>query len=388
MPEPVTPEPETPDRYRSIDARFQTPIDPDAAVDVTAFLTVDTVDDDNEVVLPSGGDLSRFEKNGPLLLCHDWVKEVSYYPLPVGQVVWTKVRPHGILGGIKFARGSEMGREAKALVEEEILRGVSIGFKTVEASPMTKAEAATRPDWQAAFERTRGKVNVVRKWKLLELSLTPLPCNEDTLIQVLKVKGLARPKWLPPAETKEAAVDEKTETKAEIPEIEPIEGEGPPAPQGVFTPVGDTAKALPAPDDDDDDADEGPVRNGHFVKCVKGPHKGMAGKVKSVHRAGMVPDVEDDCYGSKADPGCRVCVYKPMGEGHKETDHHVGVKASHLERTDDLKPPKRKKGIDPLTLPPLTGRTDEAVAAAQLRTLTEGVTKQLRMQQEKAMGAV
>lgn len=152
------------------------------------------------------------------------------------------------------------------------------------------------------------------------------------------------------------------------------------------------AKAAAPTDDDDADDDEaedaGPVRNGHFVKVHKGKHKGVVGKVKSVHRAGLVPDVDDDVPGSKADPGVRVCCYKAMGEGHVESSHHVGVKMAHVEKIDDLKPPKKKKGLEPEKLPPLAGKSDDRLKAEQLHGLRTALPAAVEREADRRLGVV
>ncbi len=510
-PMPDTATPDTPDRYRIVDTRFSPSIDPDAAIDVSCFMSTDQVDEDNEVVLPGGCELGRFEKNGPLMLAHDWQKAVSYYPLPIGQVEWVKKRPHGLLGGIRFARGSEMGREVKALVDEEILRGVSVGMRVLDQSAMTRAEADSRADWQAAFARTKGRINVIRKWKLLELSVVPIPSNEDALIETLRVKGLSRPAWVAPAATATTATKEVTMNEPEVPDRDRLTATHPDAARliqeltdpsdvrlkGTYlgelrapalaavverlmaslasylwsvvydsrstvaeldgklrgacdefrdaigtvfgsleslrtgpdlaSAVGVSLRALSAamsdpckaafgdpaamladadlfakaasdgpgrggdPDDDgdenadEDDDNDGPIRKGHSVKVVKGSYKGMVGKVRSVHRGELVPDVQDDVIGTKAEPAARVCCYKAMGDGHKETAHHIGVLCKHLEKTDDLKPPKRGKGAAPaepepepvelgFTLDPAEVRTDEQVRAERDRAAVAAAT--------------
>jgi len=482
-----------PNRF-SVDAAVQTPIDPDAAIDVTVYLSTDRVDDDNppQVVLPDGVDLGRFVKNGPLMLCHDY--EGKFYPLPVGQVVWVKRRPRGLLGGIKFATGTQMARECKALVEEGVLRGVSVGFKPLEISLMTRKEADSRPDWKEAYDRRKGKIEMVRRWKLLELSLTPIPTNEDALIQTLTTKGLTRPEWLKPKTTEPAMPEDEhghddatparddairvAVTKAMTPEaleskgltlgplgtsalsavidrmsgtltgylyslnwndadtpevvaekcraacdefcgavsaawaaLKPLDKTGEKAAaaveavckgfaKGTLPDKGppDECKAAAASDDDsdepDDDEDDGPIGRGHFVRVTKGPHRGAVGKVASVHRSGLVPDVEDDVPCRKGDHGCRVKCYKAMGDGYKETDHHVGCKVAHVEKTADLKPPSRKKGLpDPLKLPPIAGKTDDQVAAERLAEVRKAfspaaVATLVEHDRDRRMGAV
>ncbi len=360
---PATAEPQ--DRYVALPSQFSRAIDPESKVDVTCWLSTSAVDDDNEVLIPEGCDLGRFEKNGPLLIGHDY--KGTFYPLPIGQVLWVKRRPGGLFGGIKFG-SSVMAQEVKALVEDEILRGVSVGFKTLEQSKMTLAEANSRPDWKAAYDRTNGRITMIRRWKLGELSVTPLPCNEDALIQTLRTKGMKRPAWIPPAPKTEPTMaedehEDSHETRAE--ETAPTEVAT--DPETKAAPVDDLeVKAVVSDDepDEDDAEEEGPIRNGHFVKMVKGAYRGCVGKVKSVHRSGPVPDVDDDVMGSKADPAMRVCAYKAMGDGHKETAHHFGAKVAHAEKTEDLKPPKGKKAYEP----PPKQRVDVEILPSEVRT--------------------
>src|SRR5207244_1397158 len=101
-----------------------------------------------------------FKKNPVVMLCHSLGQMGSYYPLPIGNVKWTKVRAHGILAGLLFARSTPMGREVKGLFDERIQSAVSIGFRPIAGSAMTREEAGSRPDWQAAFERTKGRIHV------------------------------------------------------------------------------------------------------------------------------------------------------------------------------------------------------------------------------------
>src|ERR1700722_12933718 len=105
-------------KYKFLEARVSPSIDPSAAVDVACFMTTDAVDADDEVVLPSGAELSRFEKNPVLMLCHAYGQPGNYCPLPIGKVVWTKKRPHGLMAGVAFARSTTIGREIKGLFDE------------------------------------------------------------------------------------------------------------------------------------------------------------------------------------------------------------------------------------------------------------------------------
>lgn len=183
-------------QYRHLTANVAKSVDPDAAIDVACFMTTDTPDGDSEVMLPDGADLSRFVKNPVVMLCHAMGQPGCYYPLPIGKTEWTKQRPRGILAGVRFTEKTPMGREVKALFDDDMLRSFSIGFKPIEQSLMTRQEADSRPDWKAAFDATRGRINMHRKWQLLELSVAPVPSNPDALRVNYKAKGILLPKWL------------------------------------------------------------------------------------------------------------------------------------------------------------------------------------------------
>jgi|GEM_PF-4561487 len=274
--------------YKSLEARVAPSIDPSVDVDVACFMTTDTVDADDEVVLPSGADLSRFEKNPVLMLCHAHGQPGSYYPLPVGKVIWTKRRPNGVMAGIAFARNSQLGREVKALFDEDMLRSFSIGFRSLESSPMTRNEAYSRPDWRAAYERAAGRILVHRKWLLLELSVAPIPSNENALRVAYKSKGRSIPGWLKIKGDDMASVDERR------------------------------------PDD--------AIKAGDH--CLFTKHGGGCGTVKSIQRSGSFPeDSHNDDTGvveaSKEAPVALVAVHD---DDHAETERKCHLKCQDLRR--------------------------------------------------------
>src|SRR3954447_2418989 len=72
--------------YKAVTAKVAPPADPDASIDLACFMSTDAVDADDEVPRPGGVDLSRFEKNPVVMLCHAYGQPGCYYPLPVGKV--------------------------------------------------------------------------------------------------------------------------------------------------------------------------------------------------------------------------------------------------------------------------------------------------------------
>lgn len=440
--------------YKFVEARVSSSVDPGAAVDVACFMTTDTVDADDEVVLPSGADLSRFEKNPVLMLCHAYGQPGSYYPLPIGKVVWTRKRPHGVMAGIAFARSTTMGREVKALFDEDMCRSFSIGFRSLESSPMTWDEARSRADWKDAYQRRSGRILVHRRWSLLELSVAPIPSNEDALRAKYAARNQSIPSWINLTTVREANMTESDrdapETTARRPERPPsktddkpiaegdavewtragggcglvekvhVEGSHPEDPEGedapeilasVEDPVAQIrcyrkkaggysetdarravhcrhltrlAGGLPAPGpeqakcrtdlDPSQDDDQGhALKPLDFVKIEAPHHKGF-GQVRSLHRDGVVPDVEDDLLGTHANPAARVRCYKPVGDGFVATALHVGHATRHLEKIAPLRPPGKPRNSSretPEPLPPLVGLSEQQVLDDALAKLNQ-----------------
>lgn len=291
-------------RYKFLEARVAPSIDPSAAVDVACFMTTDAVDADDEVVLPSGAELSRFEKNPVLMLGHGYGQPGCYYPLPIGKVMWTKKRPHGLMAGVAFARSTSIGREIKGLFDEDMCRSFSIGFRSLESSPMTREEARSRPDWKAAFERSNGRILVHRRWSLLELSVAPIPSNEDALRAKYAARGVPIPDWIHLTPASEAKMTDA-----------------------------DPRDAADAPDLSK--CPRVPIATGDAVEWT---HKGGGcGLVRSLHTKGFHPEDEGDDEAELVDasddePVAKVKCYRKSSGGYVETASVKAIHARHLTR--------------------------------------------------------
>ncbi len=318
--------------YKFLEARVAPSIDPSAAVDLACFMTTDAVDADDEVVLPSGAELSRFEKNPFLMLCHAHGQPGSYYPLPIGKVVWTKKRPHGVMAGIQFARSTTMGQEVKGLFDEDMVRSFSIGFRSIEASPMTREEARSRPDWKAAYERTNGRILVHRKWSLLELSVAPIPSNEDALRAKYAARGLPIPDWINLNSTREALMIEADLLEANAPGI---------ATATRRTNLASTLKCGDAP-----------IAKGDAVEWTR--KGGGCGRVKSVHHEGShAEDPDDDdsemLDASEDEPVAKLKCYRKSAGGYVETNAEKTLHCKHLTKLESGLPapgPEEAKALD------------------------------------------
>jgi HK97 family phage prohead protease len=123
-----------------------------------------TVDSYGDIVDPNGWELSRFRKNPIALFGHS-------HKDPIG--TWADVRVEGgkLKGRLMFAKEGTSARidELRRLVEQRILRAVSVGFRALEAEPI---------DPKLPWAGTKYK-----KQELLETSLVSVPANPAALSQ-------------------------------------------------------------------------------------------------------------------------------------------------------------------------------------------------------------
>lgn len=141
---------------------------------VQGVVSCESVDVDGDVIVQSGIDTSYFF--GPegtelgaktVYLDHDYSK-------PIGTCVNLSIR-NGEMFSTTFITKLPVGEDVLTLVEEGIIRGLSIGFRILEANAPTAVEVA---QYGANCQR------VIRKSLMLEYSLTPMPCNPDAMLAV------------------------------------------------------------------------------------------------------------------------------------------------------------------------------------------------------------
>lgn len=145
-----------------------------------SVITTSSVDRDGEVLVPDGMDSTEFEKTGTVFWNHN-------YDIPVGKLVG-KLRRHDsfIEADTEFAvrpegyQGDFFPDFARAMVEQQVVKGVSVGFIAVDRRPANAADIT---------KYGGGCKTVINRWKLLEYSIAPVPCNQDALI-VSVGKGL------------------------------------------------------------------------------------------------------------------------------------------------------------------------------------------------------
>lgn len=151
---------------------------------IIAKLTTDSVDRDGEVLIPQGMNTVDYDKNPVLFYNHE-------YDQPIGKVTNIKRSEDSVTGELQFAQrpsdyeGDFFPQFVEALVRQDIVKGVSVGF-VAEDGGSRMASKADRAKFGPRIKR------VFNKWKLLEVSIAPLPANQDALVTAVG-KGLVTP---------------------------------------------------------------------------------------------------------------------------------------------------------------------------------------------------
>lgn len=132
-------------------------------------LSDETVDRYGDVIVAGGWDLRTFKKNPIALWAHDSRSVIG---------TWQNVRVEGrrLIGRLVFAARGTSDRidELISLVEQGILRAVSVGFRPLEAEPIDK-------------ERPYGPQRYTKQ-ELLETSLVAVPANPAALALAKSLK--------------------------------------------------------------------------------------------------------------------------------------------------------------------------------------------------------
>lgn len=130
---------------------------------VTFTASDESVDRDNDIIRSDGWDYNNFIKSGSIIYGHD-----PRNKLPVAKPTEVKITNKQLLITAEFAKKgtSEFNDAVYSLVEQGILKGVSVGFMSSAQEPNDK-----------------GGITFLKQ-ELLELSLTPIPANANARVLV------------------------------------------------------------------------------------------------------------------------------------------------------------------------------------------------------------
>ena len=152
------------------------------------YVNTADLDRDNEIVLPSGGQVNDFKKSPTVLYAHD------YRGLPIGKDIWIKlVQGKGWLAKTIYAK-HQLASDVYNLVKEKFLNTSSIGFIPLESvkpdsKGWDKIKEKLTNEWGIPEKIVDKAKNIYTKWILLEHSDVPIPSNINAL-NVAVGKGL------------------------------------------------------------------------------------------------------------------------------------------------------------------------------------------------------
>jgi HK97 family phage prohead protease len=139
---------------------------------VTFCFSDGSVDRVGDTINPHGWQLSGFRANPVCLWAHD-----SSSP-PIGRVLRTYISAERLMGQVQFASGDiyPFADQVYRLVKNGFINSVSVGFQPIE--------------WRFSDDDDRQfGIDFIRQ-ELLEISVVPVPANQNALIEAA-VKSLA-----------------------------------------------------------------------------------------------------------------------------------------------------------------------------------------------------
>ena len=156
-----------------------------------SFVTTDSIDRDNEVLVMGGIDWKTFRKNPVVTFNH------LYHELPVGRALWvqreTRNKRDGFLAKTRYTPRPEEWRDAPWLpdavwhfVKSGDMPGKSIGFIPQEVRPPSEKEIKDRPE-------LAGVHRIIAKCTALEYAVCTVQSNPDAVVQAIGQKAVIVP---------------------------------------------------------------------------------------------------------------------------------------------------------------------------------------------------
>lgn len=130
---------------------------------IRAVATTNYTDLDEEVLLPGGADMTYIEANRKIFADHWYDTEHA-----VGKVKTLTITAQGIILDARMLTGPEHPMAAAVTsMARQIGIGVSVGFDPTNWGDPTAEEKRRYPNAKC----------IIREYRLLEVSFTPMPCN-------------------------------------------------------------------------------------------------------------------------------------------------------------------------------------------------------------------
>lgn len=158
---------------------------------VTCVLTTPAVDRQGEILDPMGGDYASYSANPVVFFDH---RLNNAYPLPIAMAQEGHDAPlavfqseTNVIAKHYFIQNDPMSMQLFRLIDDKILRGISVGFNGV---PAHMEPIGMRPDG-------RGKAFRYHRWIDLEHSHTPLGVNGEALTIAVQKGYVGSERMLP-----------------------------------------------------------------------------------------------------------------------------------------------------------------------------------------------
>lgn len=140
---------------------------------ISAVATTNGIDLENEVVVPEGADPSYFLNAKAIYWAH------NSFDLPVATLRSLRLLPDKSGWRMQCSTvNTEFARDVATCIAEGAINGVSIGFLRTDSGAPSPEE----------IMRYGPCEYVTRRWRWLETSITPMPCNPQALIDGVAVE--------------------------------------------------------------------------------------------------------------------------------------------------------------------------------------------------------
>jgi HK97 family phage prohead protease len=167
---------------------------------IAGFANANTIDRGIERIEPKAWKLDNFKKNPVILFDHGI--DMAFGTLPIGKAIKVEPRDGGLYTEIEISNSkTEKLTAVRDLIEEGILKTFSVGFDPKNVT-------------------TDGDVKLITDAELLEISVVPIPMNQDSTFSILSKsmpenRTKTAKRWLA-AYQKKARAEVIKETKKQI----------------------------------------------------------------------------------------------------------------------------------------------------------------------------
>lgn len=154
-----------------------------------SWITTESIDRENEVVIAKGMNESHFKLNPIVTLQHE------YWAPPVGKSLWRKRIADGQMVGVKaktqytprpsdWPAGEDWDPDCVfSLIKAGMMMGKSVGFLRIKSHCPTPDDIKKNPELANCYR-------IIDEWLLLEYACTFLPMNQEALVEAVSKSAI------------------------------------------------------------------------------------------------------------------------------------------------------------------------------------------------------